>query len=115
MSDLDGLLDSLLMVKARAPNLRLGQLVILLQLARTEGLRVGDLARLCGESQATTSRYIARMTDAAYAGSLGDRYGFVELQRGEFDSRVRHVVLTEMGIELVNLLNKPTAKQPGLQ
>lgn len=115
MSDFDRLIDSLLMAKAKAPNLRLGQLILLLQIARSDGLRVTELARLCGESEATTSRYIARMTDADYAGSLGDRYGFVELQRGQFDSRARHVVLTERGIGLLNLFASSTQNQTGLQ
>lgn len=104
MSAADGVVDWLMRVKARAPGLSLGQLTAFMQSARNEGVRMTELADLCGESVANTSRYVRSMTAADYPGSLGEAHGLLELQRGAHDARVRHVVLTTEGRALMAAL-----------
>lgn len=113
-----GVLDWLMQVKARAPGLSLGQLAAFLHTARSEGVRMTELADLCRESVANTSRYVRSMTAADYPGSLGEAHGLLELQRGARDARVRHVLLTADGRALVDALNaamdpEPAAGAPG--
>lgn len=112
MSAADGVLDWLMMVKARAPGLSLGQLAVLLHTARQEGVRMTELADLSRESIANTSRYVRSMTPADYAGSLGEAHGLLELQRGERDARVRHVLLSDDGRALLQALE--TCVQPSM-
>lgn len=104
MSAADCVVDWLMRVKARAPGLSLGQLTAFMQSARNEGVRMTELADLCGESVANTSRYVRSMTAADYPGSLGEAHGLLELQRGAHDARVRHVVLTAEGRALMAAL-----------
>lgn len=101
----EGVLDWLMLVKARAPGLSLGQLAAFLNTARNEGVRMTELADLCRESVANTSRYVRSMTAADYPGSLGEAYGLLELQRGAHDARVRHVLLTAEGRALIEALD----------
>ena len=71
MTTADGVLDRLMMVKTRAPGLNLGQLAALLHTARSEGVRMTELADLCQESLANTSRHVRSLTSADYAGWAG--------------------------------------------
>ena len=101
----DGVLDWLMQVKARAPGLSLGQVAAFLHTARNEGVRMTELADLCRESVANTSRYVRSMTAADYPGSLGEAHGLLELQRGAQDARVRHVLLSADGRALIQALD----------
>ena len=105
MTTADGVLDWLMMVKTRAPGLNLGQLAALLHTARSEGVRMTELADLCQESLANTSRHVRSLTSADYAGSLGGAHGLLELQRGACDARVRHVLLSDEGRALIQALD----------
>ncbi|WP_333591054.1 MarR family winged helix-turn-helix transcriptional regulator [Brevundimonas sp.] len=104
MGAAEGVLDWLMLVKARAPGLSLGQLAALLHTARREGVRMTELADLCRESVANTSRYVRSMTAVDYPGSLGEAHGLLELQRGAQDARVRHVLLSADGRALIKAL-----------
>lgn len=108
----DGVLDWLMQVKARAPGLSLGQLAAFLHTARNEGVRMTELADLCRESVANTSRYVRSMTAADYPGSLGEAYGLLELQRGANDARVRHVLLSADGRALLEALDLALEGEP---
>lgn len=101
----EGVLDWLMLVKARAPGLSLGQLAAFLHTARNEGVRMTELADLCRESVANTSRYVRSLTAADYPGSLGEAHGLLELQRGAMDARVRHVLLSADGRALIEALD----------
>lgn len=105
MSTSERVFDWLMRVKARAPGLSLGQLAAFMQTARNEGVRMTELAELCGESVANTSRYVRSMTANDYPGSLGEAHGLLELQRGARDARVRHVLLTADGRALIAALD----------
>lgn len=105
MRAVDGVVDWLMLVKSRAPGLSLGQLAAFLQTAGNEGVRMTELADLCQESVANTSRYVRSLTAADYPGSLGEAHGLLELQRGAHDARVRHVLLSSDGRALVEALD----------
>lgn len=108
----EGVLDWLMQVKARAPGLSLGQLAAFLHTARNEGVRMTELADLCRESVANTSRYVRSMTAADYPGSLGEAHGLLELQRGAHDARVRHVLLSADGRALLEALDLALESEP---
>ena len=112
MSAAERVVDWLMRVKARAPGLSLGQLAAFLQTARNEGVRMTELADLCGESVANTSRYVRSLTAADYPGSLGEAHGLLELQRGAQDARVRHVLLTPDGRLLIAALEAALEAEP---
>lgn len=112
MRGADGVLDWLMQVKARAPGLSLGQLAAFLHTARNEGVRMTELADLCRESVANTSRYVRSMTAADYPGSLGEAHGLLELQRGAHDARVRHVLLSADGRALLEALELALESEP---
>lgn len=112
MRGVDGVLDWLMQVKARAPGLSLGQLAAFLHTARNEGVRMTELADLCRESVANTSRYVRSMTAADYPGSLGEAHGLLELQRGARDARVRHVLLSADGRALLEALDLALEAEP---
>lgn len=83
-------------VESMAPGLTLNQLRLLLQVVRREGIRVSDLARVCGMSDAGVSRAVRAMATSGDAGALDPAYGLVELLRGQ-DARARHIAPTPAG------------------
>lgn len=97
------LLELLAEVERTAPGLSLGQLTIFLHVIKSEGLRVSDLACLCGISDATASRGVRAMAAAGEPGTLGAAHGLVELLRG-VDGRARHLALTPRGVGLADRL-----------
>ena len=88
-------------LKAAAPHLTLGQVIVLLQVARHEGVQIGALTQLCDEPTCNISRYVRRMTGPDYAGSLAPAYGLLELLQSPRDRRGRHVALSEEGRRLI--------------
>ena len=94
MSDI--LLEMLAEIERTAPGLSLAQLTMLLHVIRNEGVRVTDLACLCGVSDANVSRNVRAMATAGEPGTLGAAHGLVELLRGA-DGRARHLAITPRG------------------
>ncbi|WP_172448525.1 MarR family winged helix-turn-helix transcriptional regulator [Caulobacter mirabilis] len=108
----DVLLDLLREVERTAPGLSLGQLVMLLHILRREGVRVLELAELCGRTDAGVSRGVRAMAPAGEAGTLEPAYGLVELLRGA-DARARHLVPTSAGLALRDRLADIMRREPG--
>ena len=97
------LLEVLVRIERTAPGLSLGQLAMLLRIIQNEGVRVSDLARLCGVSDATVSRSVRAMAAAGEPGALKPAHGLIELLRGA-DGRARHLALTPRGLRLARQL-----------
>lgn len=97
------LLEVLAEVERTAPGLSLGQLTMFLHVVKNEGVRVSDLACLCGVSDANASRGVRAMAAAGQPGTLGAAHGLVELLRGA-DGRARHLALTARGLGLADRL-----------
>ena len=97
------LLEVLARIERTAPGLSLGQLAMLLHINQNEGVRVSDLARLCGVSDATVSRSVRAMAAAGEPGALKPAHGLIELLRGA-DGRARHLALTPRGLHLAHQL-----------
>ena len=99
----DHFLAALAEVERVAPGLSLGQLTMLLHVVRREGVRISDLARLGGWTEARVSRGVRAMTTAGEPGALAPAYGLIEILRGG-DARARHLVPTSMGATLAKSL-----------
>jgi DNA-binding MarR family transcriptional regulator len=97
------LLEVLARIERTAPGLSMGQLAMLLHIVQNEGVRVSDLARLCGVSDATVSRSVRAMAAAGEPGALEPAHGLIELLRGA-DGRARHLALTPRGLQLTRQL-----------
>lgn len=109
------LLASFREVERVAPGISLTQLTMLLHIILSEGIRVSELARACGTTDATTSRAVRAMLGAGEGAVLGAGHGLVEQLRGP-DGRARHLAPTERGLalvaDLVSILTGMSASLP---
>lgn len=99
------LLACLTLLRKRAPDITVSEMLAFLYVAENGGIRVKELAELMTTTQATASRAARALVSRGDPGALPPGRGWLVMSSNGRENISRHLYLTPLGVEVTSHLD----------
>lgn len=101
----NSLLACLALLRQKAPQINVSEILAFLYIAENEGIRVKELSELMGATPATASRAARALVSKGDPGALPPSLGWLIMGSNDREKISRHLYLTPLGAEISERLD----------